>query len=253
MKRLPAIILVMGAFAGAALARSTDSTKIVPWHQIGDAGLNMSRAALVAHYGAFKGELGVFKSAGGGELDVTLARNVVINLAEDSPRYRTADGIKVGLKTPATAHWKGFTFLKNFQSWERAVCFSGVHTLVDLDTENHVIRRIAIAFAAGVCPGLKPKQPLTAADRAAITAAIRKSAKPATVSASQFKVAIDSKEWASALITGKDSHGITLQPAFAVFHHHGAAWTLVELGTSGVGCDKVPIKPLTQIGGNCPG
>lgn len=128
-----------------------------------------------------------------------------------------------------------------------------MHTVVNLDTEKRVIRRIAIAFSAGVCPGLKPKQPLTAADKAAINAAARKAAKPATVTASQFKVAMDSKEWASALITGKDPQGITIQPAFAIFHHAGAKWTLVEVGTSGVGCEKVPIKPLTQIGGNCSG
>jgi hypothetical protein len=253
MRRLLAVLLIAAALAGTALARSADSTKILPWHQIGDAGLNTTRAAVVAHYGKFKGDLGVFKAAEGGELDVTLARNVVINLSEDSPRYRTPDGIKVGLKTPATSHWKGFTFIKDFQSWQRAVCFAGIHTLVNLDTENRIIRRIAIAFAAGVCPGLKPKQPLTAADKAAITAAIRKASKPATVSARQFKVAIDSKEWASAIITGKDAQGITLQPGFAVFHHAGAAWTLVQIGTAGVGCDRVPIKALTQIGGNCPG
>jgi len=251
--RLLAVLVAAAALAGSALARSADSTKIVPWHQIGDAGLNTSRAAVVTHYGKFKGDLGVFKQAEGGELDVNLARNVVINLSEDSPRYRTPDGIRVGLKTPAAAHWKGFTFIKDFQSWQRAVCFAGIHTLVNLDTENRVIRRIGIAFAAGVCPGLKPKQPLTAADKAVINAAARKAAKPATVTASQFKVAIDSKEWASAIITGKDAHGITLQPGFAVFHHAGKAWALVEVGTAGVGCDKVPIKPLTQIGGNCPG
>jgi hypothetical protein len=33
----------------------------------------------------------------------------------------------------------------------------------------------------------------------------------------------------------------------------GTAWALVEVGTAGVGCDKVPIKPLTQTGGSCPG
>ncbi len=252
MRRVLAVLLVAGALAGAALARSADSTTIVPWHQIGDAGLNMSRAAVVARYGSFKGELGVFKSSAGGELDVTLARNVVINLSEDSPRYRTPDGIKVGIKTPTTTHWKGFTFRKDFQSWERTLCFAGVHTVVNLDTENRVIRRIGIAFSAGVCPSLKPKQPLTAADKAAINAVIRKAAKPANVTAGQFKVAIDSKAWASAIITGKDANGIPVQPAFAVFHH-GTTWTLVEVGTSGVGCEKVPIKPLTQIGGNCPG
>jgi hypothetical protein len=253
MKRLLAVVLLAGALAGAALARSADSAKIVPWHQIGDASLNTTRAAVVAHYGKFKGDLGVFKAAEGGELDVVLARNIVVNISEDSPRYRTPDGIKVGLKTPATARWKGFTFIKDFQSWQRAVCVSGIHTVVNLDVENRVIRRVVIAFAAGVCPGLKPKQPLTAADRAAITAAIQKASKPAKVKASQFKVAIDSKEWASAIVTGKDANGITLQPGFAVFHHVGGTWKFVEIGTAGVGCDKVPIKPLTQIGGNCPG
>jgi len=253
VKRLLAIVLLAGALAGAALARSTDSTTIVPWNQIGDAKLNTSRAAVVARYGKFKGDLGVFKAAEGGELDVVLARNIVIDLSEDSPRYLAPGGIKVGIKTPVTAHWKGFTFIKDFQSWQRAVCFAGIHTLVNLDTENHVIRRIGIAFAAGVCPGLKPKQPLTAADKAAITAAIQKASKPAKVKASQYKVAIDSKEWASAIVTGKDANGITLQPGFAVFHHVGGAWKFVEVGTAGVGCDKVPIKPLTQIGGNCPG
>ena len=251
--RLLGALLVAAALAGAAVAGTADSTKIVRWHQIGNAGLNTSRAAVVSHYGSFKGDLGAFKQPGGGELDVNLARNVVVNLSEDSPRYRTPDGIRVGLKTPATSHWKGFTFIRDFQAWERSVCFAGIHTLVDLGTESRVIRRIGIAFAAGVCPGLKPKQPLTAADKTAITAAIRKASKPATVTARQFEVAIDSKEWASAIITGRDANGITLQPGFAVFHHAGASWKLVEIGTAGVGCDKVPIKPLTQIGGTCPG
>ena len=34
---------------------------------------------------------------------------------------------------------------------------------------------------------------------------------------------------------------------------HGTTWTLVELGTDQVGCSKVPIKPLTQIGSECSG
>lgn len=247
------LVAGLGALLAATVAaRTADSTKVVPWHQIGDAGLNTTRAAVVTHYGPFKGSLAVRKAAEGGEIDITVVRNRVINVSEDSPRYRTADGIKVGIKTPAGSHWKGFTFNKNFQSWELVTCYAGIHTVVNLDTEKRVIRRIATGFAAGICPGLKPKQPLNAADRAAITAAAQKVSKPATVKASQFKVAIDSKEWASAIISGKDAQGNTLQSAFAVFHH-GKAWTLVEIGTSGVGCEKVPIKPLTQIGGDCPG
>ena len=158
----------------------------------------------------------------------------------------------VGLKTPSTSTWKGFTFRKDFQSWELAVCYGGIHTLVNLDTENRIIRRIAIGFASGICPGLTPKQPLTAADKAAITTVVQKLSKPAKVKASHYKVAIDSKEWASALITGKDPQGHPIQPGFAVFHH-GTTWTLVDIGTDAVGCEQVPIKPLTQIGGDCPG
>ncbi len=246
------VAAVAALLVGAAAARQADSTAIVPWHQIGDAGLNTSRAAVVARYGAFTGNLSVTKAAEGGELDITVVRNRVVNISDDSPRYHTADGIKVGIKTPATSHWKGFTFIKDFQSWQLTTCYGGIHTTVNLDTENHVIRRIATGFTSGVCPGLKPKQPLTAADKAAITAVIRKISKPAIVKASNFKVAIDSKEWASALVTGKDPQGHPIQGGFAVLHH-GATWTLVEIGTSGVGCDKVPIKPLTQIGGDCPG
>ncbi len=244
---------VAGALlAGGAGAYSADSTKIVPWHQIGDAGLNTTRAAVVSHYGAFTGSLAVRKAAEGGEIDVTVVRNRVVNIAEDSARYSTADGIKVGIKTPATSHWKGFTFNKNFQSWELTTCYAGIHTVVDLDTEKRVIRRISTGFLAGVCPGLKPKQPLTAADRAAITAAIQKISKPATVKVSNFKVSIDSKEWASALVTGKDPQGHPIQGGFAVLRH-STKWMLVDIGTDAVGCEQVPIKPLTQIGGDCPG
>lgn len=124
-----------------------------------------------------------------------------------------------GLKTPSTSTWKGFTFRKDFQSWELAVCYGGIHTLVNLDTENRIIRRIAIGFASGICPGLAPKQPLTAADKAAITTVVQKLSKPAKVKASHYKVAIDSKEWASALITGTDPQGHPIQPGFAAFHH----------------------------------
>ena len=96
---------------------------------------------------------------------------------------------------------------------ELAVCYGGINTLVNLDTENRIIRRIAIGFASGICPGLTPKQPLTAADKAAITTVIQKLSKPATVKAGHYKVAIDSKEWASALITGKDPQAIRSCPA----------------------------------------
>ena len=254
-RSLVAVAAVAGLaalLAAAVHARGADSTKIVPWHQIGDAGLNTTRGVVVARYGKFKGSLAVVKATEGGELDIAVVRNRVVNISEDSPRYSTANGIKVGIKTPATSHWKGFTFNKSFQSWELPLCYGGIHTVVNLDTEKRIIRRIAIGFYSGICPGLKPKQQLTAADRAAITAVIQKLSKPAKVTASNFKVAIDSKEWVSAIISGKDAHGDTLQSAFAVFHH-GTAWTLVEIGTSAVGCEKVPIKPLTQIGGDCPG
>jgi hypothetical protein len=238
------------AGSGSALALSADSTSIVKWSRIGDAGMNTSRASVVAHYGAFTGNIMVRKAAEGGEFDVVVARGRVVALSDDSPRYSTVDGIRVGIKTPTTSTWKGFTFVKNYQSWQLATCYGGIHTLVSLDTENRIIRRIGIAFAAGVCPGLKPKQPLTAADKAAINAVVRAASKPATVTVSHFKVAIDSKEWASGLITGKDAQGYPVQPALGIFHH-AAKWTLVEVGTDQVGCTKVPIKPLTQIGSEC--
>ena len=254
-RKLAATGLVAGLVAALAVgvaARTADSTKIVRWSKIGDAGLNTTRGSVVAHYGAFTGGLAVKKAPEGGEIDISVVRNRVVNVSEDSTRYSTLDGIKVGLKTPSASTWKGFTFRRALQSWELAVCYGGIHTLVNLDTENRIIRRIAIGFASGVCPGLTPKQPLTAADKAAITAVIQKLSKPAKVKASRYKVAIDSKEWASALITGKDPQGHAIQPGFAVFHH-GVAWTLVDIGTDAVGCEQVPIMPLTQIGGDCPG
>jgi len=253
VRRALTLVAICGlATAGSALALSADSTSIVKWSRIGDAGMNTSRASVVAHYGAFTGSIKVHKDAEGGELDVIVARGRVVAVSADSPRYSTADGIKVGIKTPSTQTWKGFTFINDFQSWQLATCYGGIHTLVDLDTEKRVIRRIGIAFAAGVCPGLKPKQPLTPADKAAIIAVARAASKPATVTVTQFKVAIDSKEWASGLISGKDPQGNPLQSALAIFHH-GTKWTLVELGTDQVGCDKLPIKPLTQIGSECSG
>jgi len=258
VRRLVLLAVVAGSaaavFAGSVPARQADSAAILPWHQIGDANLNTSRATVVARYGSFSGDLAVHQVASGGELDVSLARNRVVNVSTSSARYRTADGIGVGVVTPAgtQAHWKGFTFRKDFNAWEKVVCYAGVHTTVDLDVEQGVIRRVGIGFSAGVCPGLTPKEPLTAADRAAITTAIQKAAKPAKVKASQFKVAIDNKQWASVLVTGKDPNGFPIQPAIAVLHH-GSTWTVVDVGTSGVGCTKVPIKPLTQIGSTCPG
>jgi hypothetical protein len=231
-------------------ATSADSTRIARWNRIGDAGLNTTRGAVVAHYGAFTGNLAVKKAPEGGEIDIAVVRSRVVSISEDSPRYSTADGIKVGIKTPSTSTWKGFTFKTAYQAWELATCYGGIHTLVDLATETRIIRQIAIRFAAGICRGLTPKQSLTAADKAAITAVAKRMSKPDTVTVSQFKVAIDSKEWASAIISGKDPQGNAIQPAFAVFHH-GTTWTLADLGTDQVGCDKVPIKQLTQIGGEC--
>jgi hypothetical protein len=253
VRRALILVVLCGlAAGGSALARSAVSTSIVKWNRIGDVGLNTARASVVAHYAPFSGNIAVHKTAEGGELDAVIARGRVVAVSDDSPRYSTADGIRVGIKTPSTSTWKGFTFVKDFQSWQLAICYGGIHTLVSLDTENRIIRRIGIAFAAGVCPGLTPKQPLTAADKAAIIAVARAASKPATVTVTRFKVAIDSKEWASGIISGKDPQGYPLQSAVAIFHH-GAKWTLVEVGTDQVGCSKVPIKPLTQIGSECSG
>ena len=83
-RSLVAVAAVAGLaalLAGAVHARGADSTKIVPWHQIGDAGLNTTRAAVVARYGAFKGSLAVIKATEGGELDITVVHNRVVNIS----------------------------------------------------------------------------------------------------------------------------------------------------------------------------
>src|SRR5436190_23931794 len=82
--------------ASLASAASLDSSVIVPWTEIADAGLGRQRASSNYRYGEAVGENPRYNRSGG-HLDVGYDGNQVAAVATDSARYRTLDGVGVGV------------------------------------------------------------------------------------------------------------------------------------------------------------
>jgi hypothetical protein len=251
----------------AASRTASDPPRIVPWHQIGAVGLGMQRASVNYRYGNALGPNPTY-TVSGGHLNVGYAGNQVALIYTDSRRYRTTDGVGVGSQIPlgrcyrtrtsACQHrWHEFAYAPGFApEWETFFCYGGVRAEASLAVDRGVVTMVRIAFAAGVCGDARPKSPLTAADRTEIRAAIETTLGAATIriyKVASLKVTVDAKLYASLTVFGKDKvTGAEEQPQFAILKHR-AGWRVIDYGTSGVGCGRVPIKYLTQIGGTCPG
>ena len=130
-RALVATALVAGVAAALAVgvaARSADSTKIVRWNRIGDAGLNTSRSAVVAHYGTVhRAASPSRKRRRAARLDIDpSSRSRVVHSRRTARATRLPDGIKVGIKTPNTTTWKGFTFNSTSSPGSSPFCYGGI-------------------------------------------------------------------------------------------------------------------------------
>jgi hypothetical protein len=190
----------------------------------------------------------------GGYLDVSFARDVVDTVTVSSPRYRTSDGIGVGFRIPARHRWRGFVYHVYANGtppeWLGSFCYRGIHELVRLGVSHGVIGNVGMWYEAGFCDHQRPEKPLTAQDRAAITAAVGGHVRPTVTVVHDFRVSLHDRQWASVWITGRGRNA-SAGSAFVVLRREGTKWRVVDLGTSDVGCTTVPIAPLTQIGGSC--
>jgi hypothetical protein len=116
------LVLVAAAAACAcAAAAAADTPTLLVNQGIGAARMGESQVQLALDYGSFCfhgcpgrvtiGEHGlttVSYRVAGGELVIVLRFNRVAVLRTSSPRYRTAGGLGVGTKIPATRSWNGF-------------------------------------------------------------------------------------------------------------------------------------------------
>jgi hypothetical protein len=119
---------VLGVLTALALAPPAaahpvrDPPRIVPWHEIGDIGLGMSRRRVEAAYGTpLPGGASTFSVyAGRGTIDVDYDRSGrVSGLRTLSPEYATRSGTRVGMRIlrgrchrvhgACVFHWRGFT------------------------------------------------------------------------------------------------------------------------------------------------
>jgi hypothetical protein len=98
--------------AAARPSLVSDPPRIIPWHQIGNVGLGMSRARIESLYGtpSYDGPEGLQFKVPGGILAVNLAgprdkvgqrlRGNVVGIWTTSRRYRTRGGLGVGSRIP---------------------------------------------------------------------------------------------------------------------------------------------------------
>lgn len=247
-----------------ARPRSVDTPRIMEWHQIGGIGLGMTHRQVNATYRATAFQDGVDYSrydVDRGSLWVWYARGVVVHFFTTSPRYRTPAGVGVGARIPlgpchrthrarCEHRWHGLVYYPGQAEWRGRFCYRGVRSVAWLPTRLGRVEEVDLSYDAGVCGRQQPRFPLTAADRAAITAAILPRADGVHEwKVSHFRVTIDTKRWASAWVTAKPEG--SAQGGFFVLEHRRDKWVVLDYGTSWVGCSVIPIKPLTQIGGSC--
>ncbi len=132
---------LLAIFTGAAGAstHAIDPPRIVPWHEIGNIGLGMSRQRVEHTYGkAINGspprDSTIWRYRGRGVIGVDYdANGNVDGLDTTSPQYATRSGIHVGMRIPlgpchrvaGTCHhrWNGFTFNSgggpHYHEWQR--------------------------------------------------------------------------------------------------------------------------------------
>jgi len=147
---LAVLMLLVGAapWAGAS-PQASDPPRIVPWHEIGNIGLGMSRKRVERVYGhAVNGNppLGsvIWRYWGRGEIEVEYWPDGTVQLiGTSSPAYTTRSGVRAGMRIPrgpchriagkCQYHWHGFTLFTasgpKFLEWQR-ISTQGPHLRV---------------------------------------------------------------------------------------------------------------------------
>ncbi len=260
-----AVLVVSIVGSGEGLA-TTGPPRIVPWSEIGSAGLGMQRSAVEYRLGPTAGEAGSNSYVvPGGRLAVGFAGDRVSFVSTDSSYFETPDGIKVGTAIPlgrchrtrsnrCEHRWNGFVLGNSGLSpfWEREGCFGGVPAVARLSVRIGVIESISVAYGgSGNGCGTRSRYPLSVADRAAISEAIRQSIKGVNVyRVSGFRHPKTSNEYAAASVSSRDLNtGEELQGALVIVRKRAGVWRVVTYGSAYVGCGDVPIKPLAEMGG----
>lgn len=150
---LPASVAV-----AQAQGRAADPPRIVPWHMIGNAGLGMARDRVEYVYGRRDTALARARYVvSGGTLEVAYGVSGHVDfLRTTSARYRTRDGIGVGVFVPRGACyrtkggacrflWRGFTY-RGKGLWQREAVRGGRQVIVGLETEKGIIASVHIFF-----------------------------------------------------------------------------------------------------------
>lgn len=108
----------------------------------------------------------------------------------------------------------------------------------------------AMAAAAVIAPAVADAaRAPTPAERGAIAAIMRAQTPPAwrPISRVQARVSTRVKRFAIATVRPKPGHEHVVQSAYAFLSGRGAKWRLVDLGSSGVGCGRVPQRVRVEL------
>jgi hypothetical protein len=150
---LGVVCVCCSSSAGAA---RTDAPRIVPWHQIGDIWIGMSRRELVSEYGRGKPLMASYPDAGAvyPMLTVEFTGGSVTTIRTYSRRYRAPDGFGVGSRIPlhpcpnnaAEYCWNGFVLDGHEQWWSKTVIWSGRKFTAFIYVDANYSRVIGLQF-----------------------------------------------------------------------------------------------------------
>jgi hypothetical protein len=245
----------------AGSAATNDPPRIVEWHQVGDIGLGMTRAHVEAEYGRQPAQLdAVNYELHGGSVFVAYDAGRVQMISVDTTRYyRAADGFGIGFRIPVGPcrrsagefchFWRGFVY-DNYGSWDRRLVWHGQMVEVGIAV-THGTRGAVVGFDLEVLGPAGTSVSPTRAERAGIIAGLRshlcdRSGTCADLQVTRIRLSKTDRHWAAANFSAPGT-----QPGYAVLHRGATLWTVVDVGTSDVGCSSAPAKVLHDLGIYC--
>jgi hypothetical protein len=216
-------------------------------------------------------------SVPGGTLSVRFVDRQVSSVWTNSPYFRTSDGIGVGSEiplgpcirtanNPCARSWKGFVYrpplvaamgLSGF--WTKTGCHGGMPASASLEVRRGEVLGISVEYGGGDGSGcgLKPRRPLSKAERASIVTVVkadveRESPWVYVDRVGGFVLARSTRQYVHVGVSIRDKRTRTLLQGFgAILRRVPTSWALVTSGSYEYWCGEVPTKVWAEMGLTC--
>lgn len=261
--------LLLSGVPGGEAKHLAEPPTIDPWHKVGRAGLGSLRSAIEYRYGGAKPSGAYEYRVPRGKLIVRFAGSRVWGVHTDSSHYRAPDSTGVGSQIPlgpcyrtkmsrCERRWNGFRYRATpyHRAWERIGCYGGIPTTSALAVDRGRVTSVDLSYGTpgGVGCGTRKQRPLSSSERAAVRRGVNTGFASARVRIERitgFTMPRSTRSYVGIGLFARDT--VTrqkMQPLFVILRKRDV-WRVVDAGTDSVGCLKVPIKVLAEMGLNC--